>query len=91
MPACASWSAPPLFSIKEINAAEHAAELRTQVELRDHPDRKGADISGKMYAFDRVLYDSLQQVSRAGGMSTTAVQSRTRDEKMTLSPSFGRC
>lgn len=38
--------------------------------LKDHADRKGADICGAPYSLDRAIFDSVIHTSRAGGMAT---------------------
>ena len=62
--------APTLFALTDINAAETQAEKETQLHLKEHPDRKGADIGGARYALDRAMLMSVTQSSRAGGMAT---------------------
>jgi len=66
--------APSLFALKDINWAESESEKRSQLMLRDHSDRKGADICGKQYALDRAIFDSLKQTSRSGGMATAGTE-----------------
>ena len=63
-------AAPTLFSLKGINASEARAEKESGLILKEHPDRKGADISGQKYALDRAILDSVSNSSRAGGMAT---------------------
>lgn len=62
--------APTLFGLAAIHAAESKAMEETKLSLRDHDDRKGADIGGQAYALDRAMFDSVGQTSRAGGMAT---------------------
>ena len=64
--------APPLFSINDIVTVEKAAEEKTGVTLREHPDHRGADVSGARYSLDRHLQSQLdaQDSSRTGGLAT---------------------
>jgi hypothetical protein len=64
--------APSMFSLAGINESESKAEAETHLhlDLRDHDDRKGADICGAAYALDRAIFDSIGHTSRAGGMAT---------------------
>ena len=66
--------APSLFALRDINAAEAASEARSKLVLRDHADRKGADICGQQYALDRAIFDSLSQTTRSGGMATKGTE-----------------
>lgn len=62
--------APELFQVSAIEAQEAQAVIDSCLTLRDHADRRGADICGKPYALDRAMLDSVEQMSRAGGMAT---------------------
>ena len=64
-------SAPSLFSVRAIDAAESRAEKESQFELTQHADKKGADICGKAYALDHAILESINNCSRAGGMATS--------------------
>ena len=61
-----SQPAPPIFDLAGIQCEECEAEKDSKLTLRDHADRRGADICGKPYAIDRAMLDSVQQMSRAG-------------------------
>ena len=69
--------APPLFSIEDIVAVEKAAEERAGVALREHPDHRGADVSGARYSLDRHIQSQLdaQEGSRTGGLATAGTAS----------------
>ena len=75
-PDSAQW-APPLFSLEDIVAVEKAAEERTGVMLREHPDHRGADVSGARYSLDRHIQSQLdaQEGSRTGGLATLGTAS----------------
>ena len=60
-----------MFSIKQINAAEERAAQESKLELKEHADKKGADICGKAYALDHAMLQSIMTSARAGGMATT--------------------
>ena len=62
--------APPMFEVKGINAAEARAEQESKMELKEHADRKGADICGKAYALDHAIMESIKNSPRCGGMAT---------------------
>ena len=66
--------APPIFDLADIMREELAAEVRTQVKLHEHADRRGADVSGAPYSLDRHvsnLYDAaVSAESRSCGMAT---------------------
>ena len=64
-------AAPSLFEVKGINAAEARAEKESGLQLRQHADKKGADICGKAYALDHAILESINNCSRAGGMATS--------------------
>ena len=60
--------APTIFGLKDIVCEECTAEEESGLELRDHADRRGADICGKPQAIDRAMMDSVQQMGRANDL-----------------------
>lgn len=63
-------SVPEIFSLKAIIFAEAEAEKASNLELRQHEDKQGADICSKAYALDQAMLQSVGNTSRAGGMAT---------------------
>ena len=63
-------SVPAIFSLKAIILAEREAEIASNLELRQHEDKQGADICSKAYALDQAMLQSIGNTSRAGGMAT---------------------
>ena len=61
-----------IFSLPEIVKYEAEALKSTQLELKEHDDKRGADVSGKPFAIDRVIMSQLKQDgARYGGMATS--------------------
>ena len=63
-------SVPAIFSLRAIIFAEREAEIASNLELRQHEDKRGADICSKAYALDQAMLQSIGNTSRAGGMAT---------------------
>lgn len=70
-----AFPAPEIFSLPEIVAYEAAALRSTGLDLKEHADQRGADVSGKPYALDRVIMSQLEQDgARYGGMATQGTE-----------------
>lgn len=80
-----AFPAPELFSIEGITAVEKQALNASGVKLREHSDKRGADISGERYSLDTAIFNGIEaaKTNRTGGMATKGTQDDPHIECMT--------